>query len=197
MSKANNLVRKPCEHLCCLWNAHSLQNKLNSFQSFVYANDFAIVAITETWLQDFIYDNEILPSNYIIYRNDRHSKGGGTMIAVNTRLPSTFVTAPNDLELTVVYLHQQQLTVCVLYIPPKVSTEYHKKLYNYLSTLPYNEHVLLIGDFNAPDIKWDTYSCTSTTSDLLCDFVVDHNLTQLVKEPTHIHNNILDLLITN
>ena len=43
----------------------------------------------------------------------------------------------------------------------------------------------------------DTYSCTSTTSDLLCDFVLDHNLTQLVKEPTHIHNNILDLLITN
>ena len=119
------------------------------------------------------------------------------MVAVNTQLPSTLVTAPADLERIVVHLQQQRLTVCTLYIPPKASIEYHKKLYNYLNTLPYNEHVLLIGDFNAPDIKWDIYSCVSTSSDLLCDFVVDHNLTQLVKEPTHIHNNILDLLITN
>ena len=82
----------------------------------MYSNNFAIVAITETWLQDFIFDNEILPFNYTIYRNDRQSKGGGTMIAVNNQLSSKGVSTPDDLELTAVYLHQYHLTICVVYI---------------------------------------------------------------------------------
>ena len=39
--------------------------------------------ICETWLSDFVYDHEILPSNYSIYRKDRLSRGGGVLIAVN------------------------------------------------------------------------------------------------------------------
>ena len=163
----------------------------------MYSNNFAIVAITETWLQDFIFDNEILPFNYTIYRNDRQSKGGGIMIALNNHLSSKGISTPDDLELTAVYLHQYHLTICVVYITPNTPIEYHKKLYDYLDTLPHNEHILLIGDFNAPDIEWDTYSCTCCSSELLCDFVVDYNFTQFINKPTHVHNNILDLIITN
>jgi len=35
-----------------LWNACNLNIQINSFQSFVYCNNFDIVAITETWLID-------------------------------------------------------------------------------------------------------------------------------------------------
>ena len=156
----------------------------------MYSNNFAIVAIAETWLQDFIFDNEILSFNYTIYRNDRQSKGGGTMIAVNNQLSSKGVSTADDLELTAVYLHQYNLTICVVYITPNAPTEYHKKLYDYLGTLPRNEHILLTGDFNAPDIEWDIYSCTCCNSELTCDFVVDYNLTQFINKPTHVHNNI-------
>ena len=72
-----------------------------------------------------------------------------------------------------------------------------KKLYDYLDTLPHNEHILLTGDFNAPDTEWDIYSCTCCNSELLCDFVVDYNLTQFINKPTDVHNNILNLIITN
>ena len=74
------------------------------------------------------------------------------MIAINTQLSSAIIPAPSDLELTAIHLDQHQLTVCAVYISPNSSIDYHNKLYNYLSTLPYNEHVLLIGDFNTPDI---------------------------------------------
>ena len=101
-----NRANKLCDNYYCLWNACSLCNKLNSFQAFVYSKNFAIVAITETWLKDFIFDNKILPSNYTIYRIDRQTKGGGTIIAVNNQLSSKVVSTPDDLELTAVNLHQ-------------------------------------------------------------------------------------------
>ena len=39
-------------------------NKLSNFQSFVYSNPFEIYCITETWLSNFVYDNEIIPSKF-------------------------------------------------------------------------------------------------------------------------------------
>lgn len=92
------------------------------------------------------------------------------------------------------YLYQ--LTICAVYIFPSASTE-NQKNYNYLDTIPHNEHILLIGDFNALDIEWDTYSCTYFNSELLYDFVVEYNLTQFIDKPIHLHNNILDLIATD
>ena len=40
--------------------------------------------ITETWLSSTVLDNEILPSNFSLYRKDRESRGGGVLIAVNS-----------------------------------------------------------------------------------------------------------------
>ena len=36
-----------------------------------------------------------------------------------------------------------------------------------------------------------------TNSDYLCDFAINHNMFQQVNKPTHIHGNILDLVITS
>ena len=55
----------------------------------------------------------------------------------------------------------------------------------------------MLGDFNTPDVNWDTVTSTITNSDYLCDFVIDHNMFQQVNKPTHIHGNILDLVITS
>ena len=67
----------------CLFNVRSLFQK---FQSFVYSSQFNIFCICETWLSDFVYDHEILPCNYSIYRKDRMSRGGGVLVAVNNVL---------------------------------------------------------------------------------------------------------------
>ena len=56
--------------LCCLFNAQSLVNKLQKFQSFVYASDCNVFCITETWLSDKISNGEILSSSYVLYRCD-------------------------------------------------------------------------------------------------------------------------------
>ena len=54
-----------------------------------------------------------------------------------------------------------------------------------------------MGDFNCPDIDWPTLSGVSPLSTLLCDFVFDYNIAQVVESPTHVKGNVLDLVLTN
>ena len=56
---------------------------------------------------------------------------------------------------------------------------------------------IIVGDFNLPDVQWDTLSSTSSSSSTFCDFVFDNSLIQLINHPTHVKGNILDLVLTN
>ena len=56
----------------------------------VYSEDYDVVAVTETWLNDNILDSEILSHGYSIYRHDRDSskRGGGVLLAVKQSIES-------------------------------------------------------------------------------------------------------------
>ena len=101
-------------------NSRSIVNKLNVFQSFVYSSIYKIIAVTETWLNLQILDNEILPTNFVIYRKDRDSRGGGVMLAVHESLQSKLIVSPFNLEVLSVEVSSGAavITLCVAYIPP-------------------------------------------------------------------------------
>ena len=61
----------------CSLNARSIVNKRTELQAMVATKELDIIAITETWLNPEIMDQEILSSDYNIYRRDRLGKGGG------------------------------------------------------------------------------------------------------------------------
>lgn len=48
--------------------SHSLKNKFSSFQALVYSKSLDVIAVTESWLTRDIYNNEILPHGYSIFR---------------------------------------------------------------------------------------------------------------------------------
>ena len=53
-------TNEPNQWLCnrnslLLWNACSLMNKFNQFQSVVYTKNFDIICVTETWLNNTVY----------------------------------------------------------------------------------------------------------------------------------------------
>ena len=76
--------------------------------------------------------------------------------------------------------------------------DYHESLLNYLTKLASStDHVIIVGDFNLPDINWSSLNGTSTFSNSFCDFIFDCNLNQLVDSPTHIKGNILDIVLSN
>ena len=156
-----------------------------------------MICVTETWLTDFIYDQEILPSNYIIHRNDRKSRGGGVLIATKNNIRATVISKPDHLELVSLLLHLHiPLTLCCTYISPNPDSSHITNLIAHLSDLVSNDTILL-GDFNMPEIDWSTLSSSSHHLISFCDFIFNYNLSQLIDKPTHTKGNILDLILTN
>ena len=103
-------------------------NKFNQFQSVVYTKNFDIICVTETWLNNTVFNNEILPTSYTIYRKDRVNRGGGVLVAINNSIPSQLCHVSNSIEMISVHLNARPKLL--LYIPPNCTSEYqHETLY--------------------------------------------------------------------
>ena len=179
-------------------NSRSLANKLINFQSFTYSHSYSLIAVTETWLSNFILDKEILPYNYAICRNDRSSRGGGVLLAIHNSVPFRQIEITNDLEIVAIeILTNNPICFCVVYIPPSATASYHETLLIYLENIFVKYNTIVVGDFNFADINWQTLSADNYISNAFCDFMFNHNLEQLIDSPTHRLGNILDLVITN
>ena len=154
-------------------NTTSLVNKLSNFQSFVYTSDCCIFCITETWLSNGIFDNEVLPHGYNIYRKDRNSRGGGVLLAITDCITSSQLPSPDVEIITVLISTDQPFIISVAYIPPNSNDAYHDQLHNHFTNLA-NESkpIVLLGDFNYPDVNWATYSGSSPKANKFCDYIV-------------------------
>ena len=182
-----------------LINARSIVNKLIDFQSLIYSQSFDLFGVTESWLTNKIFDNEILPNGYALVRKDRGSRGGGVMLAISKSLSYQILLTPPSLELLCVKInHSNPIIYCLVYIPPNAPNEYLQEFFSYISKFSNQSNNLIIfGDFNFPDINWDALYAQSALSNQFCDIVFDLNLTQLIDQSTHINGNILDLILTN
>lgn len=93
-----------------LLNVHSIRNKIDGdVQTLLLMDDFDIIALTETWLEENFGDRELLHLDGCnTFRRDRPGRGGGVLLATKLHLPCI---RRHDLEVDaemVVY----QLTTC-------------------------------------------------------------------------------------
>ena len=168
-----------------------------------------IIIGTETWLSRDILDSEIIPDefNYTIYRKDRIDGYGGVLIAVTKDiLSNSLPELDTSCEIIWCKIHLvgiKDLYACAYY-RPHVSDQHSLDQLN-ISLAKVQEHttnptLLLAGDFNAPDIDWQSLSVKSgssysTVQTNLIDITQDYGFTQVVMEPTRL-TNILDLFFT-
>lgn len=61
-------------------NVRGMRTKLHLFNENLHSCDFDVIAITESWLDNGIFDNEICSSKYDIYRQDREFKKGAEFL---------------------------------------------------------------------------------------------------------------------
>ena len=101
-----------------------------------------------------------------------------------------------------VKLKSLDLTVICFYRPDK-NIDDMDPFYRYINTIriahPKNKF-LILGDFNMPDIDWQrkiNFPSTPTIQNVFVSFLNDQNLEQLIKVPTHVKGNILDILCTD
>lgn len=97
---------------------------------------------------------------------------------------------------------KMHLTACPMvigcvYRSPSSHSEAKHSLYKYLHIHALACRLILVGDFNLPDIDWLTMNHQSSSSDIIIDTMLTFNLSQIVKEPTRVQgcsSNILDLV---
>lgn len=146
-------------------NVRGLNTKLFQVRTFVNVNDYDVITFTETFLHDGVSSSEIFNDNYAVYRNDRDTYAGGSLIAIKNTIISTRVT---DFESGVIEdvwvkakLKDSTLYICCVYIPPHkphttpLIREFMKKLYDNLSTIEDDSKILIFGDFNMPHLSWN------------------------------------------
>ena len=134
-------------------------------------------------------------------RTDLHVDWGGVLIAIKDSIPASVISSiPSNHapEIITVRLNLRKTTIlsCV-YLPPSPS---YSNMNDAISNLTQitdanpSADTIFVGDFNLPDVQWDTLSSTSCA---FCDFVFDNSLTQLINHSTHIQGNILNLVLSN
>ena len=92
--------------------------------------------------------------------------------------------------------NKTDITVGVCYRPPTQDEEVDERLYKQLGEVSRSLLLVLVGDFNLPDICWNYNTADREQSRRLLECVGDNFLTQLLREPVR-GSKILDLLFAN
>ncbi len=202
---------------CLLLNARSLKsvnsqrNKLVEFQSLVSLQNIKLACVTETWLNPTVQNNEILSGEqFNIYRKDRRDGYGGIMLAVDVsmrskRMKNLELASIVHNEIMVIELkpqRQSKIAIVVTYRPPDdVSNEYIDNFRNVLKNVENSRYknICVMGDLNLPNFDWTTGVPVNNLNrgNDFYEVFQEHSLVQLVREPTHVNGNTLDLVLCN
>lgn len=179
-------------------NICSLVNKIDEIA--LETEDFDIIGITETHLDNSVKNDEIvIPNYYEPIRRDRNRYGGGVAIYIrkNISYKRRQDLESKEIESLCIEIHKQPTkTICTIaYKPPNQPVDSWKKVQDFfenLNSLPLTRHIIL-GDFNNNIlIKNPTPKITTIMKQL--------NLFQHIKEPTRKTDTTattIDLIITN
>ena len=149
----------------------------------------------ETWLNDTVLNNELLPG-YSVFRRDRIERNGhgGVLVAVreNTHTTHRKDLERNDVECLVVELRTECNKPTLLYTfyrPANCSPDVLHQLISSLQTTPESSCVILVDDFNLPSINWSLDEPTLTINggqleESFCDLVDDNFVQQFFTGPS-------------
>ncbi|CAJ0962937.1 unnamed protein product [Ranitomeya imitator] len=189
---------------CMLANARSLRNKMEELEAEISTGNFDIVGITETWL-DESYDWAVNLQGYSLFRKDRKNRrGGGVCLYVKSCLKSTLredISEGNeDVESIWVEIHGgkngNKILIGVCYKPPNITETMESLLLKQIDEAATHNEVLVMGDFNYPDINWESETCETHKGNRFLLITKKNYLSQLVQNPTR-GAALLDLILSN
>ena len=157
----------------------------------------------ETFLTDEISDSELMIPDFTITRCDRRQRMGGgiCMYVKNSVNFTTCVSYSNSTcELLIVRLHDPSLIIVLIYRPPSCSTENFDDIINQVYQFIYSlatplPNIIMLGDFNLPDVNWAAPNINCHNVDKLTDLADHLFINQQVEHPTR-KSNILDLIFS-
>ncbi|KAK4806238.1 LOW QUALITY PROTEIN: hypothetical protein QYF61_013382 [Mycteria americana] len=204
-------ARKGCSYMketrttaqlkCLYTNARSMGNKQEELEAIVHQENYDMVAITETWWGDS-HNWSAAMDGYKLFRRDRRGRrGGGVALYIRECLDSLELDDGDDrVECLWVRIrgkaNKADIVVGVCYRPPNQDEETDELFYKQLGEASQSPALVLVGDFNLPDVCWKYNTAEGKQSRRFLECVADNFLTQLVREPTR-EGAPLELLFTN
>lgn len=180
-------------------NARSVINKPELLENLIIDHEPHLAAITETWLTPDVFDHEFAPPNYSVIRKDRPTRGGGVALLIKKGL--SFVALPDVQSAEAIFCKLlcdgASIFIGCVYRSPNSGDASISAIHDYMQRHTFGSRVVLMGDFNLPDINWNSMCYSSSASDTLFDLMLTFNLHQVVSRPTRsqgISQNILDLI---
>lgn len=144
-------------------NARSILNKRSTLSSIIDTCDAKIIALTETWLPAHTLDSELFHDahNYLVYRCERTKRrGGGVLLAVSKDIPSCPIQISSpEITWVLLTLGHSKLVLGTCYRSPSSSPTFVNDLHDTISMVSSRFPscpTLLLGDFNFPNITWNT-----------------------------------------
>jgi hypothetical protein len=171
------------------------------------------MCLSETWLNDLCYDDNLFPSCYTVFRSDRASvsktRDGGFLIALSSTVRSykrRYDSESCDECVWIEIPTSDGLNVLIgnHYFPPDTK---HENIANYFRFLEnnldaHNFRVIMVGDFNAPGFDWkiglslpNSHHYSKLNGDAIYTSTCLLNLNQGID--TVGSSNLLDLIFSN
>lgn len=182
--------------LCvCQLNVRSIFTGFNELNLLLHQYEIDVLAVTETWLSENIRDNVITIPNYVFYRKDRLSRGGGVGFFIHDSLNSKKLSVDadrleDDFEFLWISVTVNRLNMAlgVYYRAP--NRDLRSCINNLDNNLPIlltsYDQVIVLGDFNV-NLLQNKVSYLSKCLEF-------YGFTQIVKEPTRISTQTTTLL---
>jgi hypothetical protein len=189
-------------------NFQSARSKSHETALLIESSNPDIIIGTETLLKPGIYDSEVIPPSYTLYRNDRADGYAGVLLAVKSHITSSEYSKSKNIEFIAAKIQlskQKSLIIGSYYRPPnKTDDIYINKTVEEFSSLCNNNKsatVWIRGDFNLSDIDWPSENITGTQykkslSKKYLDLFRDTSLEQVINFPTR-NTRTLDMFLTN
>lgn len=181
------------------FNIRSVRTGFDMFSDVVAVEDFDIVGISETWLDE---DDNIFLPNYNLVKNSRINRGGGVAFFIKKSIKYKILTqSNNDNHLEHVWISTKIAgkTFCLgsLYRPPTSNLNHclEELERDITAFMPVYDYILCGGDLNI-----DFLDTSKAGVNVMTNFLNKYNLHQLISEPTRVTDasmTLLDLIISS
>ena len=143
-------------------NCAGLLNKIPELHTISVTYNCKVLCITETHLHPGIFNAEVSIPNYQIFRKDRNSgsDGGGSIIYVHNSVSAVCVESFNAPDSLAVQINFDSCPVifCCVYRSMNLTNSQDDEIMNQIRSLALvdDQELILVGDFNLPDVCWDS-----------------------------------------